>query len=196
MRILPLLLLVGCAPLAAVIDPPVAQLARWQHRSAAEIAAEPIACPAGHEACPRLYLLRAEACMSLAMSDRAPGAACPGQRGHLPCAAESYAAARALAPDPRLAAGEAQARLCLAELSPPAEGAREAARAAPAISAAEGWRLLGARAALIAARPGAAMEPQRCRSALAGLRLAPASSREAEDLARRIATIPHCGATP
>ena len=196
MRILPILVLAGCAPLAAAIDPPIAQLARWQRSPPATIAAEPVACSEGHEACPRLHLLRAEACMGLAMAARAPGAACPALRDHLPCAAQSYAAARALAPEPRLAAGEAQARLCLAELSGPTEGALEAARAAPAISAAEGWGIFGARAALIAARPGAGTDPRRCRSAQSGLRLAPAGSREAADLAARIATIPNCGATP
>lgn len=195
MRVFPVLLLAGCAPLAGVIDPPVAQLARWQHAAPAEIAAEPVACPAGHEACPRLHLLRAEACLSLAMAARAPGAACPALRDHLPCAAESYAAARALTPDPKLATGEAQARLCLAELSAPAEGAQEAARAAGAAASANA-PLLGARAALLAARPGAAPDARRCAAARGGLPLAPAGSREAADLARRIATIPNCGATP
>ncbi len=199
MRYFAILLLAGCAPLASVIDPPIAQLDRWQHATPAEIAAEPVDCPAGHDACPRLHTLRAEACMSLAMASRAPGAACPALVDHLPCAADSYAAARALAPDPKLAAGEAQARLCLAEFAAtPAEAAREAARAASAATAAPPDRapILGARAALIAARPGAGTESQRCAAARAGLRLAPAGSREAADLARRLATLPSCGATP
>jgi len=196
MRAFAILLLAGCAPLAGAIDPPIAQLDRWQRATPAEIAAEPVDCPPGHDACPRLLLLRAEACMSLAMAARAPSAACPALRDHLPCAADSYAAARALTPDPQLAAGEAQARLCLAELSAPGEGAREAGRAAEAASAATGWRLLGARAALLAARPGAGPDPQRCAAARQGLRLAPTGSREAADLARRLATLPNCGATP
>ncbi|WP_206020790.1 hypothetical protein [Roseococcus sp. SYP-B2431] len=187
-----LLLLAGCAPLAAVVDPTIAQLDRWRHAAPAEIAVEPVACPAGHAACPRLHLLRAEACMRLAMAARAPGAACPALRGHLPCAAQSYAAARALTPDPKLAAGEAQARLCLAELSPPGEDLAEAASAASAANS----PLLGARVALLAARPGAGADARRCAAAQGGLPLAPAGSREAADLARRIATIPHCGATP
>jgi hypothetical protein len=193
-----LLLLAGCAPVAALLDPPLAQLARWEQAAPATIAAEPIACPAGHPACARLHARRAEACMGLAMAARAPGAACPGTREHLPCAAESYAAARAITPNPALAAGEAQARLCLAEFLAPAEAAREVAQAAPAIAAAPPARapLLGARAALIAARPGAGSDAQRCAATRAGLRVAPAGSREARDLALRLATLPDCGATP
>ncbi|MBS7809459.1 hypothetical protein [Roseococcus pinisoli] len=190
-----LLLLAGCASLARAIDPPIALLARWQTATPAEIAAEPVACPEGHPACARLHARHGEACLSLALARRAPGAACPAEATHLPCAAASYAAARALAPDPRLAAGEAQARLCLAELSPPAMGAAEAARAAVAAAAA-GSALLGARAALVAARPGAGTDLQRCAAAQAGLALAPPASREAADLARRLASIPACGATP
>ncbi|MBS7791609.1 hypothetical protein KTR66_16520, partial [Roseococcus sp. SDR] len=156
MRIALLLLLAACTPVAALLDPPLAQLARWEHATPAEIAAESVTCPPGHPACARLHSRRAEACMSLAMAARAPGAACPGARDHLPCAAEAYAAARALTPSPALAAGEAQARLCLAEFLTPAEAAAEVARAAPAIAASPPPRaaLLGARAALIAARPG------------------------------------------
>ena len=198
MRLALLLLLAGCTPVAALLDAPLAQLARWERASPAEIAAEPVACPAGHAACARLHARRAEACMGLAMAARAPGAACPGGRDHLPCAAESYAAARALTPSPALAAGEAQARLCLAEFLPPAEAAAEAGRAAPAIAAAPPARaaLLGARAALIAARPGAGTEAQRCAATRAGLALAPPALREARDLALRLATLHACGATP
>ena len=198
MRVWILLLLGGCAPIAALIDPPLAQLSRWEGATLAEIAAEPVACPAGHAACGPLHLRRAEACMGLAMAARAPGAACPAARDHLPCAAQSYAAARATAPDPRLAAGEAQARLCLAELLPPAEGAREAALAATAAAAAPPERrdLLASRAALVAARPGAGTVSQRCAAAQAGLRLAAPASREAADLAARIASLPACGVHP
>jgi hypothetical protein len=198
MRLALLLLLAGCTPVAALLDPPLAQLARWERASPAEIAAEPVACPPGHPACARLHIRRAEACMGLAMGSRAPGAACPATVGHLPCAAEGYAAARALAPSPALAAGEAQARLCLAEFLAPAEAAQEAARAAPAIAASPPGRasLLAARAALIAARPGAGTEAQRCASVRAGLTQAPPGSREARDLAQRLATLPACGALP
>ena len=195
MRIALLLLLAGCAPVASLLDPPLAQLARWEGATPAAIAAEPVACPPGHPACARLHTRRAEACMTLAMQARAPGAACPGTRDHLPCAADSYAAARALTPSPVLATGEAQARLCLAEFLAPAEAAQEIARATPAIAAA-GRPLLGARAALIAARPGAGTEAQRCAATRAGLAVAPPASREARDLALRLATLPACGATP
>jgi len=181
-----------------MLDPPLAQLARWETATPVEIAAEPVACPPGHAACARLHTRRAEACMGLAMASRAPGAACPTTTEHLPCAVQGYAAARALSPSAVLAANEAQARLCLAEFMAPAAGAAEAARAAPAIAAASPIRapLLGARAALIAARPGAGHDSQRCAATLTGLRLAPPGSREAADLARRQASIPGCGETP
>lgn len=198
MRTALILLLAGCTPMAAMLDPPLAQLARWESASPEVIAAEPITCPPGHAACARLHARRAEVCMGLAMVSRAPGAACPGAVEHLPCAADSYAAARALSPNAALAAGEAQARLCLAEWLPPAEAGRELALAGPAIAASPPQRaaLLGARAALIAARPGAEQDSQRCAAVLAGLRLAPPGSREAADLARRQASIPGCGAIP
>ncbi|WP_431304927.1 hypothetical protein [Sediminicoccus sp. BL-A-41-H5] len=198
MRLALLLLLAGCTPVASLLDPPLAQLARWEQATPAEIAAEPVACPPGHPACARLHARRAEACLGLAMASRAPGAACPGTAGPLPCAAESYAAARALTPSPALAAGEAQARLCLAEFLAPAEAAAEVARAAPAIAASPASRatLLGARAALIAARPGAGSDAQRCAATRAGLAVAPPASREARDLALRLTTLPACGATP
>lgn len=198
MRLAFLLMLAGCTPVAALLDPPLAQLARWEHAAPAEIAAEPVTCPTGHPACARLHTRRAEVCMNLAMAARAPGAACPGTSDHLACAAQSYAAARALTAGPALAAGEAQARLCLAEFLPPAEAAQEVARAAPAIAAAPTTRaaLLGARAALIAARPGAGTEPQRCAATRAGLAVVHPASREARDLALRLATLPACGATP
>lgn len=192
------LLLGGCMPVAALLDPPLAQLARWEGAAPTEIAAEAVACPPGHAACARLHSRRAEACMGLAMASRAAGAACPGRPDHLDCAAQSYAAARSLSPSPLLAAGEAQARLCRAEFLAPAEAAIEAAQAAPAIAASPPGRaaLYGARAALIAARPGAGEDSQRCAATLAGRHLAPAGSREALDLARRQASIPDCGATP
>jgi hypothetical protein len=198
MRFALILLLAGCTPMAALLDPPLAQLARWEGAPPAQIAAEAVDCPPGHVACARLHTRRAEACLGLAMAARAPGAACPGRADHLACAAQSYAIARALSPSPMLAAGEAQARLCLAEFLPPAEAAREVAQAAPAIAASPPARaaLYGARAALIAARPGAGENSQRCAATRAGLRLAPPASREAADLARRQATIPDCGATP
>ena len=192
MRVLAMLILAGCAPVAAVLDPPLVQLSRWDRAAPAQIAAEPVACPTGHAACARLHTRRAEACMGLAMATRAPGAACPALRDHLACAAEGYTAARALTPHPVLAAGEAQARLCLAEFLPPPEASREAAQAL----AADPAPLVAARAALIAARPGSGTNSQRCAAARAGLRLAPPGGREAADLARRIATIPDCGVTP
>jgi hypothetical protein len=178
-------LLGGCAPLAAVLDPPLAQLARWEGAAPERIAAEAVRCPPGHPACARLHGRRAEACMSLAMGSRAPGAACPGSDAHLRCAMEGYAAANALAPSPSLALGEGQAALCLAAFVSPREGAALAKRATET-------PLQLSRAALLAARPGAGTDEARCAAARAALRVAPPASREASDLAGRIATIPHC----
>lgn len=195
MRAAPLLLaLAGCAAVATVADPPLAQLDRWRGAAPAAIAAEPVVapCPRDNPACARLHALRAEACMGLAMGARAPGAACPGSPAHLACAAEGYAAARAMRDAPALAAGEAQARLCLAELSAPAAGAAIAAQALAASRAAPPDRApaLAARAALILARPGAAPDAARCAAAREGLRHA--TPRDAADLRARIATIPGC----
>lgn len=196
MRALLLLLaLAGCAPVAAVLDPPLAQLARWEGAPDAAIAAEPVRCPPGHPACARLHERRAGACMALAMGARAPGAACPAAADHLGCAMAGYAAARALRPDPRLAVMEAQAALCLGDLSAPRSIAPLAARAAAAARDA-GQPLLLARAALLAARPGAAPDAERCRAARAALPLAAPFGREAADLRRRIALIPHCDGEP
>ena len=57
--------------------------------------------------------------MATAMAARAPAAACPGSaaRPMLDCAAQSYAAARRSNPHPALAAGQAQALICAANLS-------------------------------------------------------------------------------
>lgn len=195
--LLSLLGLGACAPVAAVLDPPLGQLARWETAAPETIATQAVACPPGHAACARLHARRAEACMGLAMNARAPGAACPGSPAHLPCAVEDYAAARALTPNPTLAAGEAQARLCLAAFVPPPEAASHArkARAAAIAGPDAGRGLLLARAALILSRPSIGMLSENCAAARAGLAVAPPTSREARDLARRIATIPGCGDT-
>jgi hypothetical protein len=188
----------GCAPVAAVLDPPLAQLARWESASPEAIAAEPVSCPPGHAACARLHARRAEACLTLAFRDRAPGAACPGSDAHLACAAEHYAAARALRPHPALADGEAQARLCRAAFLPPAAAGAEARRALEAAAAAPPeragrWR---ARAALLLSRPEIGRDTEACAIARAGRAAAPPGSPEAADLARRIASLPGCGDTP
>lgn len=114
------LLLAGCAPLAGVIDPPLAQLARW--REVHELAGQqPVIapCPDENRACPQLHARRAEACMARAMAARAPGAACPGSAAmaDLDCALTAYAAARRTDRNPVLAAGHAQALICAGHLS-------------------------------------------------------------------------------
>lgn len=115
------LLLAGCTPLASVLDPPLAQLARWQETPALA-AAEPVIqpCPDGHRACAPLHARRAEACMARAMAARAPRAACPGSGalGDLDCALAAYVAARRTDHTPALAAGEAQAAICTGHLAP------------------------------------------------------------------------------
>lgn len=178
--VLALVLLAGCAPVAAVLDPPLEQLARWEAAPDAAIVAEAVRCPPGHPACFRLHARRGEACLAQALAARAPGAACPARPDHLDCAVQGHAAARALWPDTRLAAGEAQAALCLAELS----GNRAMAQRAAAAAREAGQPLLMARAALALARPPAP-PAERCALARAALPLAP--PREAADLARRIA---------
>ena len=120
MRRLLILLLAGCAPVAGLIDPPLAQLARWQDAPALATTQPVVSpCPDANRACPALHARRAEACMNSAMAARAPRAACPGlaARDDLRCAAEGYAAARRGAENPALAAGQAQALLCLGYLS-------------------------------------------------------------------------------
>jgi hypothetical protein len=188
-------LLAGCTPVAAVLDPPLAQLARWENASPEAIAAEPLRCPQGHPACARLHARRAEACLTLAFRDRAPGAACPGSDAHLACAAEGYAAARALTPHPALADGEAQTRLCLAGFLPPAAAAAEAQLALRAAEAAppERARRWRARAALVLSRPSIGNLSENCVAAKNGLAAAPPGSPEAADLVRRVAALPGCG---
>lgn len=118
----------GCAPVAAVLDPPLAQLNRWNHAPPAEIAAEPVVspCDAANPACRRLHGLRAAACMEQAMAARAPRAACPGlsARPMLDCAAGGYEQARAGDASAVLAANHTQALICLGWLSAPDEAAR------------------------------------------------------------------------
>ena len=133
-----LMSLAGCAPLAMLLDPPLGQLARWRETPALA-AGQPVItpCPDANPACPQLHASRAEACMAAAMAARAPGAACPGSaaRPMLDCAAQAYAAARRTNPHPAMAAGQAQALICAANLSDNTHSvvlAREALRAAQA----------------------------------------------------------------
>lgn len=198
-------LLAGCALAADLTDPPLAQLARWRETNRATIAAQPVVspCPATNPACPRLHALRAEACLSLALEARAPGAACPGaaQAPHLDCAAEHYAAAVTAGAEGKvvLQAGLAQSLLCRAELDPPAIAATRAVRAAVAARQALPPRdaLYGAWAALIAARPGAGTDPARCHAAREAMALArratpPMQDRLLADAATQLRQIPGC----
>jgi hypothetical protein len=180
--LLPLVLVAaGCATVAGLADPPLAQLARWRDTPRDSVAAEPVVapCPAANPACPRLHALRAEACLGEALAARAPQAACPPSRTAplLDCAADGYAAAlSANAPNaPVLRSGMAQALLCRAELDDPTRAATRAATAAEAAAGAppELAALHGARAALLLARLGPA--PRRCAEARRALDLSAAA---------------------
>ena len=173
---LALIALAACSAL----DAPVAQLERWQKQRAAgalaAIAGEPVVrdcAPGKGEACQRLHLIRAEACLSLAFADRAPGAACPGasarEAGLLSCAASAAQAAEQSAGEILLPARKlrAQARLCAIENLPPAMAAPAArefiAEAAPLADAEVA--LLRGRALFAAARPSAGPDATRCAAA-------------------------------
>ena len=205
-RLLTLMLLTLAA--CSMIDAPIAQLERWQKRQTAgelaAIAAEPVVAectPGKGEACSRLHLMRADACLGLAMAERAPGAACPGagarEAGLLSCAASAAQAAEQAAGEVLLPARKlrVQARLCAIENLPPA-------LAPPAPLADAEGALLRGRAALAAARPSAGPETARCaaaRQAAAearrGLALQPADpalQRLATDAGLRSARITDC----
>ncbi|MCA3415917.1 MAG: hypothetical protein INF84_15080 [Roseomonas sp.] len=207
------------AALAAcsALDAPVAQLERWQKQRAAgslaAIAEEPVVrdcAPGKGEACQRLHLIRAEACLGLAFADRAPGAACPGagarEAGLLSCAASAAQSAEQSAGEVLLPARKlrTQARLCAIENLPPAmaaPAARELIAEAAPLADAEGALLRG-RALLSAARPSAGPEAARCAAARAALREAeqglrlspddPALKRLADDAALRAVRITDC----
>jgi len=173
---LALIALAACSAL----DAPMAQLERWQKQRAAgalaAIADEPVVrdcAPGKGEACQRLHLIRAEACLSLAFAGRAEGAACPGssarEAGLLSWAASAAQAAEESAGAVLLPARKlrTQARLCAIENLPPAMAAPAArefiAEAAP-LADAEGGLLRG-RALLTAARRSAGPEATRCAAA-------------------------------
>ncbi|MCA3367244.1 MAG: hypothetical protein INF79_16695 [Roseomonas sp.] len=210
-------LLVLALGACSVMDAPVAQLERWQKRHAAgelaAIAAEPVVadCAPGKDAaCQRLHLMRADACLSLAFGERAPGAACPGagarEAGLLSCAASAAQAAEQAAGQILLPARKllAQARLCAIENLPPAmagPAAQELLLEAAPLNDAEGALLRG-RALLAAARPSAGPEATRCMAARQALGEArrglalqpenPALQRLADDAALRGARITDC----
>lgn len=209
--VLPLLALAACD----LLDAPVAQLDRFEQARRegrlAAIAEEPVPAGCTGEACARLHAIRAEACLALALADRAPGAACPGPseevRARLDCAAAGYAAA---GPAPAFRAGRAQALLCRAELAAPDEAAALARTARSAAEPAGDARLalLAGRAALLEARGGDCDAGRAAgRLAAGGLTHAPdavlthapdgamraALARLAADAAARRATIPGCG---
>lgn len=219
-----LALLAACQPLGRMLDPDVAQLDRYQRwRDAGDlqaIAGEPpvASCTAESPACARLNAIRAEACLALAMSTRAPGAVCPAAtpetRQLLACAQAGFAAAMA-APAGRFTAadalahrrGRAQAAYCRAELETVAAGvalAREASGLAAGLPPVERAAIGGA-AALYLARPGAGADAVRCERAREAARLAEAGlaagpeaedrallTRLAADAAARRATIAGC----
>lgn len=214
------LLLAACEPIGRVLDPDVAQLARYQEAASrgdhAAIADEPVVpCTAGSPACARLHAIRAEACLLRAMAARAPGAFCPAPTAasDLACADQNYKAALAMAEGFTAAdraahrRGLVQALLCRAESGTVAAGvapAREALALAAGLAPPE-REAMSAAAALFLARPGAGADSARCahardalRHARAGLETAPYDAtapllrRLAADAALRRATIPGC----
>jgi hypothetical protein len=219
-----LLLLASCQQVGRMLDPDVAQLERYQQARAAgsfrAIADEPVvaACVGDSAACARLQAIRGEACLSLAMAERAPGAACPAAspraRSDLACAQAAFAAAMAspaggFTPADALAhrQGRAQAAYCRAELETVAAGvphAREALSASSGLAPARRGAI-GGSAALYLARPGAGADAVRCERAREAARLAEAGlaanpdvedrallTRLVADAAARRATIPGC----
>ncbi|WP_144185628.1 hypothetical protein [Elioraea rosea] len=218
-------LLAGCQQVGRVLDPDVAQLERYdaarKEGRLRDIANEPVAasCTAEKQACGRLHAIRAEACLSLALADRAAGAACPAaspsRRADLDCAASEYAAAMASTASGFTPAdqgahrlGRAQALYCRAELDTVASGvpfARESAQVAAGLPPPK-REAIGGSAALFLARPGAGADAVRCERAREAGRLATAGlaanpdaedrallSRLASDAATRRASIPGCG---
>lgn len=216
----------ACQQVGRMVDPDVAQLERYQAaRSEGRlraIADEPVvaSCTPDRPACGRLHAIRAEACLALAMADRAPGAACPAAssaaRDDLGCAAESYAAAMAATAGGFTAAdqlahrrGRVQALYCRAELDTVARGvpfAREALTLSGPLPAVDRGTF-GGSAALFLARPGAGSDAQRCENAREAARRAreglaaaqapddrAALTRLASDAEARRLTIPGCGA--
>ncbi len=220
-----LLLLGGCQQVGRVVDPDVAQLERFQAARGEgrlrDIADEPVvaSCTPDRPACGRLHAIRAEACLALAMADRAPGAVCPAAssaaRDDLGCAADAYAQAMAatgagFSAADRLAhrRGSVQALYCRAELDPPARGAAFAQRALELSGGLPPPErdTLGGSAALFLARPGAGPDAARCEQALEaarrareGLGVAQAGddralrTRLAADAEARRLSIPGCG---
>jgi hypothetical protein len=101
-----LLVLCSLVAMCSVLSGPTAQLQQYEKAEAAKdfatIENSPIdaACVsgAGSDACPKLFAIRARACMQLARDEAAPGAACPpptdSAKRRLDCAASNFAAAR------------------------------------------------------------------------------------------------------
>lgn len=220
------LLLASCQQVGRVVDPDVAQLERFQtarsENRLRDIANEPVvaSCTPDKPACGRLNAIRAEACLTLALAERAPGVACPpassAARDDLACASEGYAAAMAATNAGFSAAdqlahrqGRAQALYCRAELGTVSAGvplAREAADVAAGLPPPR-RQAIGGSAALFLARPGAGADAVRCerareaaRAARDGLAANPGAedrallTRLATDAEARRATIPGCGA--
>lgn len=216
----------ACQQLGRMVDPDVAQLERYQTARAEgqlrAIADEPVvaSCAPDRPACGRLHAIRAEACLTLAMADRAPGAVCPAAssaaRDDLACAAEAYAAAMAATAAGFTAAdevahrrGRVQALYCRAEFDTVARGvpfAREAFTLSGPLPVTE-RATLGGSAALFLARPGAGSDATRCENAREAARRAreglaaaqapddrAALTRLASDAEVRRLSIPGCGA--
>jgi hypothetical protein len=161
-----------------------------------------VSCSPSDEACGRLHAIHADACLQLAMKDRAPGAACPRSdpeiRNMLDCAATEYSAAQQAAASAKFtsdqlaiqSANRAGALYCDAELQDTVSAGAALALEAKleADKASEPQRqLIGGRAALYLAKPGVGDDPSRCKNANEAERQAAAGLNVAGDAAARSA---------
>jgi hypothetical protein len=168
----------GCGGSTAQLD----KYQKWENSGDFKsIADSPmVSCSPSDEACGRLHAIRGDACLELAMKDRAPAAACPAPdaqtRTMLGCAAEEYSAARQASASAQFtseqlaiqSANRGEALYCDAELQDTVSAGVGFAREAKleANNAAEPQRqLIAGRAALYLARPGVADDHSLCGAA-------------------------------
>lgn len=135
-------------------------------------------------ACLRIQAIRGRACLALARSEAAPGAACPpptpSARRHLDCAVEAYskaggAASTGSADAQNLTENAARAQYCAAGFKPPADGLgllRQARSGLSGLPSTAERDLLGASVALAMAQRAGLAGDERCAAAREASRLA------------------------
>lgn len=189
MRSLPLLLLLGAC---AALPGPTPQLERMTKAqtegrdaaNAAEVAEGDCLTQPSDPACLRIQAIRGRACLALARTEAAAGAACPpptaSARRNLDCAVDAYGKAQGAAPAGsadavNLAENAARAQYCASGFRPPAEGLallRQARSGIAGLPATAERDLLGASAALAMAQRPALASSERCAAAREAARLA------------------------